>query len=1011
MRLFNNPEFVKHSDDAGRQLDGTFLHEDQVFETIARTSTPPKIWNENAEVIKSVVQTITNYSPISINILDYWNKNELYAVCIPNDPKSLDYIDPKKHTPEPNKGFFINAILGLQERLAEMYMNNFYSVAFKTRNSHTLRIDLMHTFKRYGIDINSLKDKKLLFRNVNALFYEPRFLTNKEYNLKKGKSITFKYATQAAWDAKIEGSLTSESFFCEYKETGIFQYEVNSVILKNVYDAFVKPLAHPLGMNGYYSKVCKTDLTDKVLGKILWTADAVTVRCKNKSDTLPVPAPPMLVPYIHNPKYGPNIEVYGQNLPNTVWVLIPNTEYRRETVNQKTVVTFNEARNEDDRIRIIGFNEDGTQDEFLFTSNQNQTTFTVDKEFPDLFPNEEKWIHDLPYPSAIPNTENIIRNEDIKDANHPNNPLPNIVFATKDGTGLSDLIKDIDEGQGNILQDITHGYGENEYSGYLFNKYIFKNNSYLIEYYCQKENGLYERLIEYYRYDSYDLSVHHNTVGATKPDTIYPISKNTNLVNGVLSYLNPNDGPISNLNPFGFDNVKISDPNNPDSLDPNGSYEQPYGLGTNLGLDQGVWYPLPAGYPSIESSYVKINDNGGTAVMPHNFEGVALQGFAVHTDFEEAVLLPGVTSYTTNLPFTVGIIENYAVYVDGLRLFPEIQDSIGNIVYPGDYTISVSNNQVALHFNNLSNDLHDIIVIKEVPEIKYTYPAVTDPNDPNIILRPEQELVVSEGTTYQAVKITQEMLESKSIPGLDKKYNINIFKDGLLLPSWFYSKQPSNNNINFKKDMNLNLDDILVIVWYPEPVRSTHISATVDDSKRSEYFPIALPPLNEVNATKFYIDVPFTKDGVFLFTEGKIRRRATYDVVRVDNEWTVPRTPIYWTDNRNLVHSEFRFVPIHTLVARFIQTRECKVNTFNLKQTELPSIQEEFLVQQICYNKNITHYTYDVDGNEIVTNVIDTILDDINTPNVLDQKPRVPGVVYTNVEEVPVNIQNSARKG
>lgn len=1024
MKLFNNPEFVKNPGAGDRQSDGTFLHEDQVFERIAQTHTPPTIWAQNKEFIKSTVQTITNFAPISINILDYWNKEELYAVCVPNNPKELEKINRNKHIPEPDKGFFINAILGLQEKMAEVYMNNFYTVALKTRNSHNLRTSLMHIFKRYDIDITKMDEKRLLFRNVNALFYEPRFLTNKEYNLKKGKSITFKYATLAAWEAKIEGALASDTFFCEYKDKGTFRYEVNSVILREVYDAFVKPLAHPLGMAGYYTKICKTDLSDKVMGLIVWTADAVTVRCRNESDTLPIPAPPMLLPYKHNPKYGPDVEVYGQNLPDTNWSLIDPEEYmvdfegnENELSEQVTIVTFLEPRKENDRIRIIG-DPTGSADEYIFTSNDEQKVFKINQGYPFKYPNEPKWVHDLPYPSAIPNDEHIKINENITDANHPNNPLPNIVFATWDGYKLDKLIKDIDEGQGNILQSIEHGYGTEEYSGYTFNKYIFRNGAYLIEYECQKESGEYERLIEYYRYDSFDMSIHQNTINVTKPTTIYPIPRTTNIVNGILEDIDPADqDPLSGLNPFGFDNVRISDPDNPDSIDPNGAYLQPYGPYTNLGLDMGVWTPLPMGYPTSESSYVTINEIGGVEVLPHNLEPVAIQAYNTHIQREEAMLMPGVDYYETNIPYVVGINESYAVYVDGLRQFPEISipDPQGGpdiIVYPADFTLSVDSvtNKATIHFTNLSYGVHYIDVVQEVPEISVTYPEVRDPDDPSIIIRPEQTNVISEGTHYEAVKLTQEMVDNYKIPVNERTYNLSVFHNHLLVPGWMYHKDVDSPSIVFRREYELNVDDVLVFVWQPDPVKTRHHQAKVDDKFRDDYFPVAQPPLEDYMSKKFYIQLEFFNDNVLLFTEGKLRRKATYDITKAENEWTVPRTPIVWDVNTNIVNTLWRFIPIYTLVGRFIQTRGCKVNTFNLKETELPSIREDFLVKLICYNKNITHFTYDKDGQEIVTNVVHYIDDDINTPDVIDQKPRTPGTVYSNTTKVDVNITNSAKK-
>jgi len=1012
MKLFNNPEFVKNPGDQGRQDDGTFLHEDQVFETIVKTATPPTIWNQNAQYLKSVTQAITNYSPVSINILDFWHKEELYAVCIPNDPKALKNIDKSKHLPDPNPGFFVNALLGLQEKLAEVYMNNFYKTALKTRNSHTLRTSLMHVFKRYDIDITEMDEKRLLFRNVNALFYEPRFLTNKEYNLKKGKSITFRYATLAAWEAKIEGALTTDAYFCEYTTTGVFQYQVNSVILKDVYDAFVKPLAHPLGMHGYYTKTCKTDLTDKVLGEIIWTADAVTVRCRNLSDTKPVPPPYMMLPYVPNPLYGPDIEVYEQILPSTTWVLVDLERYIRETIDaeQKTKVTFLEPRLENDRIRIIG-DPNNAADEYLFTSNVDQYVFEFDMVYLPQFIDEPKWIHELPFPSAIPNKEQIKINENIKDPNHPNNPLPNVVFGTWDGFNLNEMIREMDEGQGNILQSIEHGYGENEYSGYVYNKYIFKNNAYLIEYECQKEDGLFERLIEYYRYDSYDMSIHLNTINDSPGSPLYPIDKVTNIVNGTMEPpVDPTDQyPLGGLNAFGFED---NDPNHVD-YDP----LKPYTPLTNLGLDKGVWHPLPAGYPTSESSHVTINEFGNTAVLPFNFGPVALQGYEAHMQREETVLLVGEDSYVTDIPPVTGTNSSYGVYLDGRRLFPEISHDDGNgviIDYPAEYTETMVSGKVKITVTSPLLDpaiAHTLEVLQELPEIVYSYGPPIDPStglpDPT---KPDRTHQFSKGTFFTATILTQQMVDTRRMPISQDVYNVCLFNDNLMVAGWLYNKDTDSSSIVFRPEVNLQVGDAYVVIWYPNPVKTRHHQAKVNDGVRDDYFPVAMPPLEDYMSKKFYIQVPYVGENVLLFTEGLLRRKVTYDITTAYNEWSVPKTPIHWSINKNVVNTLWRFIPIYTLAARFIQSRGCKVNTFGLKETELPSVREDFLVKLLCYNRNITHYTHDADGLEIATNIIHYIDDDINTPNVIDQRPRTPGIVYSDVERVPTNIQNSERK-
>lgn len=516
--LFNNPKgYVGPS---SSNIDGTYLHEDIVFRRIVEKLTPPTIYNANKEFIEAFTKTVVNYSPVSINILDFWNKTEQKSVVVPLKNSIFNTINEDKiYNDNLIKAFYINSIKGLQDKLAEVYMNNFYTTTYKTRNSYILRQKLYQIFTKFEIP----NDKKsLLFSDINKLFREERFVTNKDFSTKKGKVTAINYTTRSAYEASIEGPLKSESFFFNYIEKGPFEYEVESSLLTDVFNSFVKPIAHPLGMGIDYKKICNSDLTDRVFNKLRHTSSAVSIKCTFPSDQSPFTPPPVLLPYIINPDY----------------------------------------------------------------IDENTT--------PDI----PKWVVDLPWPSAVQNTEIIKTDESILGPWDPANPndIPEIIFATTDGYNLSSFISDLDEGEGNILYDVQYGYGDEEYAGMNYTQYIFENRSYIIEYVCKQNNGRDKHIIEYYRYDVFDTSIHKNIYqeSPTLPLWAYPAEPILkNMVHGEIIDLDPfNTRALKSQNPFTIsDDPTPGDSPNIDNPDDTG------------GFDSGVWFPLEVNYPTREGSF------------------------------------------------------------------------------------------------------------------------------------------------------------------------------------------------------------------------------------------------------------------------------------------------------------------------------------------------------------------------------------------------------------------------
>ena len=1009
MKLFNNPKNPNLNIVDG-QLDGSYLHKDVVLDRVIHTLTPPPVWEDNAELLLAFSQTVVNYCPISINIMDYWNKAELYNILVPLDDGVFDFIPDDKVYQGPPKAFFINSMLNLQEKIAGVYMSNVYNTAHEARTSHTLRQNLFHTFELFGIPIDDKEN--LLFGDVNNLFTEEKFLTNKEFNMKKGKSISFKYITKNAYDAKIEGSLTAPSYFCEYEDIGIFNYKVTSSILPDVYNTFVKPLTHPLGMIGTYEKQCRSELSDRVLSDTRWNADAVTIRCSNTSDTSPLWPPTMLLPWVINDGSvytDPVIPLFDDQLP--------------------------------------------------------------------AGPNNKRYIYDKSgirgFDCVIPNTENITVNKNIQGPNDNQNALQNIVIASENGKDLWEMITDMDEGQGNILRDVQTGYGDFEYSGFTFTKYIFENGAYVIQYECMQEDGNIKRLIEYYRYDVYDVSIDLNLYAnqTMLPREMYPTIETTNMINGVIYDALPFMplGPIAPKVAFGYSDENQTEIEN---------------IG---GLDVGVWEPRPIGYPTMYSSRVNLTfqpDYGetlelqtSTKVRPKNYFEVVVNPTGLFTtDFKitdssgnlnidvyyNGLLLSEtdyhkVSDYSIqsdvaldssawleiiSRPYVIAIVDTKTAEQDQIEFYTTHKISKLDLDYPEDPEKAII--------------LYDIFLNTGSGNVQQTVYVPADNSDPqNIIpssgnyvlswrnntvsfpLDSADNVVINAGDTVTFREIDRNFISTEYVvdgttvpthlPEFDISYintsaNCAVYVNGIKIPSKYYDERVPHT-ITLIDDVVV--DDVVVIHEFPtEMAETSHFtrdgtytglafdhptgeyntvfavgdhnddlivdiyvdSVLIDradyylNNKFSIQFSV-LPPVDstveivsEFDLWNYNLNHP--ANNVQSFLEGVKLKESEYVIIFEENEWTEPGV-FEWEEDRNIINTKPRFVPVYALIGRWIETRGCIVNTFGLNQVDLPAIEEDFKVKIIPYQRNIINTVYENFTDLVTTNLVTTYSDKI----------------------------------
>jgi len=375
-------------------VDETIIFKDDVLESMMGNISPYYIYVDYKEILESFSVALTNYSPISINITDYWNKEILdTTLFVPENPEwfkisiihpfefdeptsssvncseqiecddfhdcseneDLDELyglgfyhnvsktggsltDLRNHfDPQTNPSlcpneykdrYFINSLIGLQDKLAEINMNNVYkTVSLSTHDTKTYS-----TLKRLTdrMDMDSE-----LFSNLNDLFTEDKFLSNKQYIAKKGTPVAIKYMGQNANDAKLQGDDTAHgSYFMDIKTDNIFEYSVESNLLEPIYESFIKPLTHPLGMIYKYRTVCTDEIANRTETPLIikdYSDTTVAVNCLCFSDgqeDTPLPIQPENINCVYNTHFEdyPDPKIFASPNGEDLWEPIKNDQ-------------------------------------------------------------------------------------------------------------------------------------------------------------------------------------------------------------------------------------------------------------------------------------------------------------------------------------------------------------------------------------------------------------------------------------------------------------------------------------------------------------------------------------------------------------------------------------------------------------------------------------------------------------------------------------------------------------
>lgn len=140
----------------------------------------------------------------------------------------------------------------IYEEILKIYARAFFEVIGEAKKNQNLQNEIINYHKKFNIDYNlsnlELDLKKFLsFDNLRLL---------KFFNQSKGNISAMEYIYEIFNKIQFEDStLQSDSRF-EITETGnTMEYRVNSNMIPAVFEAFVKPLVHPVGWKYVFSKI------------------------------------------------------------------------------------------------------------------------------------------------------------------------------------------------------------------------------------------------------------------------------------------------------------------------------------------------------------------------------------------------------------------------------------------------------------------------------------------------------------------------------------------------------------------------------------------------------------------------------------------------------------------------------------------------------------------------------------------------------------------------------------
>lgn len=168
------------------------------------------------------------------------------------------------------RNIFENEII--KEELVKIYLDDLYRV-FKTLQFNQKVVEKIERLNAaYGIEYYKVD----VILNIAKYINEEHFLTFKSYKEKKGTTDAIKYIYELVGTKLLSQDNKMPFTLTEYEP---FVFDVSGNLPSELYEAVVRPLAHPLGFVYQYNQLVSLLLEDIFLSTTSYEINTLEVRC------------------------------------------------------------------------------------------------------------------------------------------------------------------------------------------------------------------------------------------------------------------------------------------------------------------------------------------------------------------------------------------------------------------------------------------------------------------------------------------------------------------------------------------------------------------------------------------------------------------------------------------------------------------------------------------------------------------------------------------------------------
>lgn len=143
----------------------------------------------------------------------------------------------------------------------EEFIKVYLGAIHKAFNEYDYSEDVIRQLKvlyaSKGIDINTV-DNSI---KVLDFITEEHLYTNKAYKSSKGTKKCIEYIYNMVLSSGVQGEKEQSTYF-KLEENGLFNFKVSGELLPELYEQYVKALAHPIGWDYVYTLLAREFFTD-----------------------------------------------------------------------------------------------------------------------------------------------------------------------------------------------------------------------------------------------------------------------------------------------------------------------------------------------------------------------------------------------------------------------------------------------------------------------------------------------------------------------------------------------------------------------------------------------------------------------------------------------------------------------------------------------------------------------------------------------------------------------------